>query len=513
MKFILGWHYGAETGPTRGAVNEARSNTEIEDKFDVPPDYAVPDLTGLAEVVGPKTHQLVALYYDTADLRLAARGITLRRRRGGADPGWHLKLPMAKGVRQEITHPLTRSTKAVPPALDELVRAYTRGAELQAVAELDTRRSVTLLQEDGRRLVEIADDRVKGTVLDEGKEPQVERWREVEAEIIEGDRALLAKVGKKLKKAGATRSAASSKLGRLLNRAPRPRAELKAGTAGQAIVDYLDSQVEALLAHDPRVRRAEEDAVHQMRVASRRLRSALKAFKSIVGETDEVQEELKWLAGVLGEARDLEVIRARFAEHLEQLDPELVTGPIQTRLGDDLYKREREAYDRINETLNTDRYYTLLNTLDQLIAAPSLGKAAHKPAEPTLSGVAAKNWKRVTDAYETAQAVKDPNALHDVRKAAKRARYTAEALEPALGKPMKQLAKRAEAVQEVLGHHQDGMVAQETLASEAQSAREAGEDTFTYGLLIGIERSSAARAHEEFPQVWAETVKAVGKLL
>ncbi|MFD0657918.1 CYTH domain-containing protein [Thermocatellispora tengchongensis] len=81
---------------------------EIEDKFDVPVEYEIPELTGIrgcAQVVGPKTHQLVAIYFDTPDLRLAARGITLRRRRGGADPGWHLKLPKAKGVRQEITHP------------------------------------------------------------------------------------------------------------------------------------------------------------------------------------------------------------------------------------------------------------------------------------------------------------------------------------------------------------------------------------------------------------------------
>ncbi|MFI6325454.1 CHAD domain-containing protein [Nonomuraea sp. NPDC050556] len=483
-------------------MSEARSNTEIEDKFDVPPDYEVPDLSGLAEVVGPKTHQLVALYYDTADFRLAARGITLRRRRGGADPGWHLKLPLGKGARQEITHPLTRSTKVVPAELEELVRAYTRGAPLEMVAELDTKRSVTVLLSEGRRLIEIADDQVKGTVV--GADP--ERWREVEAEIIDGDRALLAKVGKKLRKAGASRSEAASKLGRLLARPPRPRAELKSGTAGRAVLDYLESQVNALLAQDPRVRRAEEDAVHQMRVASRRMRSALKAFKTIVGESEQLQEELKWIAGVLGEARDLEVIRARFAGHLRDLDPELVSGPIQTRLGDDLHKREQEAYDRINETLSGERYYALLDALDQLIAAPTFGKAAYKPAEPTLNGVAAKGWDRVTKAYEGGD-------LHEVRKSAKRARYTAEALRSTLGKPMYELAKHAEAVQEVLGHHQDGVVAQETLVSEAESARQAGEDTFTYGVLIGIERGTAARAHEEFPGVWAKTVKAVGKLL
>ena len=491
---------------------------EIEDKFDVFPDYAVPDLSKLAEISGPKSYQLVALYYDTPDLRLATRGITLRRRRGGDDAGWHLKLPKAKGVRQEITRPLTRSTKIVPPELAELVRAYTRGAELQVVAELDTRRTVTLLRAAPTGLVEIADDRVKGTVYtSRPEEPRVVRWREVEAELLEGDQALLAKVGKRLMKAGATPSEATSKLARLLEPPPPAQAVTKDGTAGQVIVNYLASQVTALLSQDPRVRRAEEDAVHQMRVAARRLRSALKAFDTIITGTKRVQDELRWLGNVLGEARDLEVIRARFARELAVLAPELVTGPILTRLGEDLHAREHEAYERIKETLSGERYYALLDALDTLTARPRLTKPAAKPAQDKLSDVAAGNWDRVTKAYDTAQAISDPErreiAMHDVRKAAKRARYTAEALQPTLGKSMAKLAKHATAVQEVLGTHQDGVVAQETLAKEAETARQAGEDTFTYGVLIGLERGTAERAHADFPRVWAETVEAIGKLL
>ncbi|MEV8635981.1 CYTH and CHAD domain-containing protein [Streptosporangium sp. NPDC051023] len=488
---------------------------EIEDKFDVPADYELPelaDLPGCAEAVGPKTHQLVALYFDTPDLRLAARGITLRRRRGGTDPGWHLKLPKAKGVRQEIVHPLTRSARIVPQELASLVLAYTRGAPLAPVAELDTRRSVVqLVSGAGIRLVEIADDRVKGTVL--GDQPHVERWREVEAELIEGEEKLLGKVGKRLVKAGAAPAESASKLSRLLNTAVSvPEiglAPTKAGSAGEVVVGYLASQVATLLAQDPRVRRAEEDAVHQMRVASRRLRSALKSFKTIVEGTEAVQEELKWLAGVLGEARDLEVIRERFAHRLDTLDPVLIVGPVRTRLSSDLLDAEHEAYDRIRETLGGERYFALLDALDDLVATPVLTKAAKKPAE-TLDAVAAKGWRRVTRAYAAAQAVEGADreiAMHDVRKAAKRARYTAEVL--GMGK----LAKRAEAVQEVLGTHQDGVVAQERLAAEAANARLAGEDTFTYGVLTGLERASAERAWDEFPGVWAETSTAVETLL
>ncbi|MEV4803514.1 CYTH and CHAD domain-containing protein [Nonomuraea sp. NPDC049421] len=481
---------------------------EIEDKFDVSPDYELPDLSALAEVTGPESRHLIALYHDTPDLRLAARGVTLRRRRGGADAGWHLKLPQAKGVRQEITRPLTRKT--VPAELAELVRAYTRGAELVPVAELDTRRNVTVLRKDGTALVEIADDRVKGTVL--GEEPKVVRWREVEAELLEGGtKKLLAKVGKRLRKSGATPSQAGSKLAKLLEPAPIPTAATKPGSAGEVVLAYLRDQVQALLAQDPRVRRAEEDAVHQMRVAARRLRSALKAFKTVVTGTRAIQDELRRLGDVLGEARDLEVIRARFTKELDGLAPELVVGPVRTRLGDGLRERERQAYGRIREVLSDERYYRLLDDLDTLVAAPQWGKAADEPAQEELLKSARAAWERVTRAYDRAQAIDDPArreaAMHDVRKAAKRARYTAEAV--GLGKP----AGLAEGVQEALGAYQDGVVAQGLLAEEAARAREAGADTFTYGLLIGIERGAAERAHAGFPKVWKKTCKALAKVL
>lgn len=489
---------------------------EIEDKFDIPSGYTVPvltDLPGCAEAAGPAVHRLVALYFDTPDLRLAARGVTLRRRGGGTDPGWHLKLPKARGVRQEITRPLTRGARTVPPELAGLVLAYTRGAPLAPIAELDTRRSVTrLLNGAGVRLVEIADDRVKGTVL--GDRPYAESWREVEAELAEGDRKLLAEVGRRLIAAGAAPAGSVSKLSRLLAAAGLlpgpPRAPVAPGSAGEVVAGYLAAQVDALLAHDPRVRRAEEDAVHQMRVAARRLRSALKSFTSVVKDTAGLQEELGWLGTVLGEARDLEVIRERFARRLDTLDPGLIVGPVRARLTSGLLDAEHEAHDRIGEVLGGERYFALLDALDDLAGAPVLTEAAERPAA-TLAAVAAGSWRRVVRAYDRARraggTAERETAMHDVRKAAKRARYTAEAL------GMDGVAGRAEAVQEVLGAHQDGVVAQERLVAEAGAARRAGEDTFTYGVLSGLERSAAERAREDFPGVWRKTVKAMDRLL
>ncbi|MEV5411456.1 CYTH and CHAD domain-containing protein [Thermopolyspora sp. NPDC052614] len=487
---------------------------EIEDKFDVPTEFVVPDLSdlpGCAEVVGPKSHQLVAIYFDTPDFRLATRGITLRRRRGGLDPGWHLKLPKAKGVRREITHPLTRSIKIVPTELADLVRAYTRGAELVPIAQLDTKRNLTrLLDDNGDLLLEIADDRVKGTVL--GDDPVVDRWREVEAELVKGDAALLKKAGKRLRKAGATPADASSKLARLLDTRLRAIQVSKPveGTAGAVVVGYLASQVNALLAQDARVRQAEDDAVHQMRVASRRLRSALKSFKTIIADTTHIQDELKWLGQALSEARDLEVIRARFAAHFDRLPEDLIVGRVRTRLGSDLEDREHVAYDHIRETLSGDRYYALLDALDTLIAHPPLTPLAAKKPDKPLRAVADKGWRRIGRTYDAAQALDDIEArelaMHDVRKVAKRARYTAEVLIPVFGSEMTDMANRAEAIQEILGLYQDSVAAQSLLVEAAETARQAGEDTFTYGVLVGLERAAAERDHAEFPRVWRESI-------
>ncbi|MEU8057501.1 CYTH and CHAD domain-containing protein [Microbispora bryophytorum] len=479
---------------------------EIEDKFDVPEGFALPDLGGVPGCEGvsePLSHRLTAVYFDTPDLRLAARGVTLRRRRGGDDEGWHLKLPKAKGARQEITRPLTRSATVVPAELASLVLAYTRGAPLAPVAQLETRRGITrLLGPAGAVLVEIADDRVKGTVL--GDEPVVRRWREVEAELKEGERDLLTKVAKRLRKAGAAPADSASKLARVLGDripAPSPRTRPEPGSVGEAVVAYLRANADALTAGDPHVRLAEEDAVHKARVACRRLRSALKAFKRIVAGTENLQEELKWLGEVLGEARDLEVIGARFATRLDGLDPRFVTAGARRRLGDDLRAREHDAYERIRRALSESRYFALLDSVDALAADPPLTAAAAKTADKALPKIVDRNWRRVTDAYEAAQGMEEgeerETAMHDVRKAAKRARYTAEAA------GMSGAAERAKQVQEVLGRHRDGIVAQSVLLEEAERARQAGEDTFTYGALAGIESAEAARALEEFPAVWS----------
>lgn len=193
---------------------------EIEQKFDVEAGFSRPDFGRLDGVsaAAPVLHHLSATYYDTTDQRLAASKITLRRRTGGTDEGWHLKLPAAdEGGRREIHAPLDASEREVPQELAERVAEVAGGASLSPVAQLDTERTVvTLTRDDGRMAAEVADDEVTARRLPGGGEPQ--RWREVEVEVPEADPELQQAAAELLYAAGARPAGHGSKLARALGR-------------------------------------------------------------------------------------------------------------------------------------------------------------------------------------------------------------------------------------------------------------------------------------------------------
>jgi inorganic triphosphatase YgiF len=195
---------------------------ETEQKYDADADFILPDLSGLegrAKAAGRQRYYLSATYFDTEELDLIKNRITLRRRVGGPDEGWHLKLPVRKDTRQEVRTPLSEGdTGSVPAQLAAQVQDVTAGRPLHPIAILDTERTVvTLTGKAGEPLAEVADDLVTATRLDEpGAEPM--RWREIEVELAEGAKVggLLEAAGQALREAGARPSASASKLGRLL---------------------------------------------------------------------------------------------------------------------------------------------------------------------------------------------------------------------------------------------------------------------------------------------------------
>lgn len=198
---------------------------ETELKLDVDPGFVVPDLGALVDgqtVTEPEVRHLVANYFDTSDLRLAAAPVTLRRRTGGPDEGWHLKLPVGAGSRRELQAPLGEDATTVPPQLASLVAGWAQGHPLQVVAVLETRRTVrNLTGADGTVLAEVADDLVTGRLPSAGHTPAGPvTWREIEVELVSGGPEILAAARSRLVAAGARPSSSASKLGRLLGTAP-----------------------------------------------------------------------------------------------------------------------------------------------------------------------------------------------------------------------------------------------------------------------------------------------------
>ncbi|MEH0430108.1 CYTH and CHAD domain-containing protein [Streptomyces stelliscabiei] len=496
---------------------------EIERKYESD-ESGLPDLTGVAgvaTVMDKGVAELDAVYYDTPDERLAAASITLRRRTGGSDAGWHLKLPVSAGVRDEIRAPLSDT---LPHELKGLVRSRVRGAELVPLVRLLSTRDVSeLLDANGALLAEVSVDAVVAERLTE--DGRTSQWSEIEVELADdGDPAFLDKVDKKLRKAGVRPSDSPSKLARALKEtAPKKggkKNRKKAGAAapgepvtpGDHVLAYVRAQRDAIVELDPAVRRDVFDSVHSMRVATRRLRSTFKSFGKVLDRTvtDPIGEELKWLAGELGVDRDHEVLTERLTEALDGLPESLVTGPVHARLR--AWSRKdggTSPRSELIEALDGERYLELLESVDAVIADPPLLAAAEGDPEKVITKAVRKDFAKVAALVE--EALAQPSgadrdlAMHEARKKTKRTRYAAEAAHPLLGKPAKALVKDMKSLQSLLGDHQDSVMAREVLRDLAHQAHAApGESAFTYGLLYGREERRAELAEEALPETWAK---------
>lgn len=480
---------------------------EIERKYDVDGELAPPldGLPGVSGVDGPHRHTLDAAYYDTADLRLIRSGVTLRQRSGGDDAGWHLKLP-AGGVGERIELRLPPDNgSSVPSELVDLTLARTRGAPLEPVARLRTERTTWRLLDGDTAVAEVVSDDVRGET---GSGPAA-HWHEVEVELLAGERTLLDVVQDRLLELGARPSTSSSKVGRVLGDSlPKrsPTGPTQDGSAGAVVLAYLADQIEAIVANDPKARRDEPDAVHQLRVASRRARSALQAFRPILDRdrTEPIVAELKWLGTALAGPRDAEVQRSRLLGQLQALDVNLLIGPAISRVDEHLFGEHARAREAMLEQLRGQRYLDLLDQLQRLLDDPPLAARASDPAAevlPRLAGRAQRRVRRAVARYQQGGPDADV-VLHEIRKAAKRARYTADAVAPALGKPARRSAKRLKAVQGLLGDHQDTVVSRQLLRSLAMAAHGAHENEFSYGLLYERDTAEAQRLRAKLPDAW-----------
>jgi CHAD domain-containing protein len=523
---------------------EASRHLEVERKFDVPESTVTPSFEGIAAVARVEnlpTQSLDAMYFDTQTQDLARNKITLRRRTGGHDAGWHLKLPAGPDARTEIRTPLgSADDDTVPSDLLDVVLAIVRDRPIKPVARITTQRESQVLYDiQGAPFAEFSNDHVRawsagGTdIPDSG--PVEQEWREWELELDESrgasDTELLNRLSNRLLDAGGEPAGHASKLARVLGTTLQSN-----GT--QAPEDPLQravaEQVDELLVWDRAVRADVFDSVHQMRVTTRKIRSLLKDAQELLGVSEGtyawVLDELRELAGLLGVARDAEVLAQRYEQELDRLSPELVRGPVRERLIEGAKRRYQSGLRRSLIAMRSQRYFRLLDALDSMVAESPVTDAGEQPPPVTIDAAYKKVRKAAKAAAQADQAAQedeaepsahedqqddedhdhDPEhdrdeALHVIRKRAKRLRYTAAAT------GADDVSKQAKAIQSLLGDHQDSVVSRDHLTQQADAAYAAGEDTFTYGLLYQQESDLAESCRQQLDEALRKLDKSVKK--
>ena len=484
---------------------------EREVKLGAGPAFPLPDLNGVVDgvtITAPEAVRLETVYFDTADLRLARWGVSLRHRRG---EGWTLKLPPTHASTDgQAGAPLLErdelnfqggATKP-PPAAVAIVRAYVRTAELVPVARLSTvRRRVRLLDASGARLAEVVDDEVS---VRDGRRVAA-RFREIEVEVTGDADGIVAPLVARLRGAGAGAPDPTPKHIRALG--PRameppevaPLVVEADSPAREVIRSVIAQSVAALLYHDPLVRTSRDpEAVHQARVATRKLRSHLRTFGPLLDQewSDPLRTELGWVAMSLGAVRDQEVLLERLRERAKSLP----ANDLRSALGVlHLLEVDIEALrKKLLADLDSTRYVDLLERLVAAAHAPNVLPEADQLGGSVLPTLATAPWKRLRSGVKN---LPDPPAdpdLHRIRILAKRARYAAEAVAPVVGAGAVTFARNAAKLQTILGEHQDSVTAQAWL----RGTRIGGRRAFVAGELIAMEHVAAEDARKKWPKVW-----------
>jgi CHAD domain-containing protein len=489
---------------------------EVERKLAVHGPFDLPDLSQIEDVNSVEEgslQRLRATYYDTADLRLARNGITIRYR-SGEDPGpiWTVKLPVdgAAYTRDEIN--VEGSGSAVPREASDLVTAYARSEQLAPVTRIHTRRKrLNLLNGSGDAGTAVVDDEVS---VVEGSRV-VARFRELEVEDKGAGPQAVARVAAVLQEAGAVAGDSTPKalkaLGARANALPdvvSPKKISPKQPAGRAVERSLESGIYRMVANDPGTRLGSEEAVHQMRVAARRMRSDLRTLGPLVEEAwaRSLVTELKWIADRLGEVRDLDVMQMRLRK---------AGGGMEDSL-DSLFASMDAKHDvaRANllEALRSKRYVSLLDRLVEASHDPVLTDAAEdQSCAEALPPLVRGAWQKLARRARSLRPGDPDDDFHRVRILAKRARYAAEAVAPSLGKKVgKQastFASRCADVQDVLGTLQDAVVSAGMVRHLAEEHHEDGPFNLALGRLLERQELTLREAKQSWPKVWASLDK------
>ena len=461
---------------------------EHEVTFQVKRSWRMPNLAELQPdggAVDASTDELQALYFDTPQATLQRLGVTLRRRTGGVDAGWHLKV--TDGPTRIEFQSRARGQR-VPEALNRRLAGVLAGQELAEVATINTTRQATRLHDQhGAVVVEIADDRVSGATT--GEVTRLDSWREVEVELgPAGDEKFLAKITKVFRKTDARPAKVQRKLDRLL---PLNGSAPAADKLSRAVAAYAHEQVVAILLGDIALRdQPGPEAVHKTRVAIRRLRSTLRnsgpVFALEAEAAADLDDALSWLAGLLSPIRDSDILARRLTGELAELPAAQVLGPVAREIVEAVAADRAAAVKAWRMAWSDERYPLIMTTLSHWLVEMPV-RTSDLTGQTVIKKARRKADRRLDRAAD------DPAELHRARKSTKRLRYAGELLTTQVPQASK-IAKKAKKVQTVLGDHQDLVVAADFLRrTGAQNGVRPGHNGFTYGLLMARVEQQAAR--------------------
>jgi CHAD domain-containing protein len=490
---------------------------ERELKLAVPTSFVVPNLAddglGVIDMQELPELSLTSTYYDSNDLRLARNGVTLRYRTGEeVGPVWTLKLRVpGHDATERDEHTFPGDPESVPTEASDLVTAFVRTAPILPVASLATRRQRwQLCAVDDTALAELVDDEV--SVLDGSR--VVARFRELELESRGPDLPSLRQIANRLRRAGAVMAEPVPKAIRALG--PRAAAEPDVtpiavtadDPAGRAVQAALASGLDRLITNDAPTRLGDVEGLHQMRVAARRLRSDLRTFRPLLDRAwaAGLSDELRWLGGALGAVRDADVQLAR----LKVLAPDLMPAldPVARRL----QARQTDGREALLEALRSERYVTLLDRLVDAMRSPMLVSRAEDRAGKRLPKLLERAWSRLERDAERLDEEAPNEAYHAIRIRAKRVRYAAEAIAPALSRAaIVRLAEVAADLQDLLGEMHDDVVMADEVSRDVEQNREPG---FVYAAGRLVERCTtrAAQARRRYPKDWRRVRKAAARI-
>jgi CHAD domain-containing protein len=266
-----------------------------------------------------------------------------------------------------------------------------------------------------------------------------------------------------------------------------------AGSTDQLQV-MLEEQLDELAAHEPGVRAGDADALHDFRVATRRSRALLRPSTG----ADELQRELRWLAGLLGPVRDLDVL----IEHLNALAPQLADDtPGLEAIVSSLRGRRTAARQELLDALDGDRYRALLERFRAVV------ETLEPAGQARLESLAARELRRLQRAHRDLGKEPADAELHRMRIKAKRTRYAAELAARKGGKKLTRLGNAAKALQDAIGGHQDASVAEQKVREVAE-----GPSLLAAGRIVEHERKRRRDARSALPKLWKRLDRAAAKV-